>query len=414
VSEIVTVPIDSIATGGDGVGRSDGLVVFVPRTAPGDIVNARISEKRNARFARGTLAAIGTASPDRIEPQCEHYTRDYCGGCQIQHLSYESQLLAKRRIIGDAVQRIAKRDIASLAPVRPSPKQWRYRTKLTLALRRRGDYWIAGLHRFDDPARIFPLSDCPITESGVVSVWKEILLAEALLPDADELRGSVRVAPSGGGATFLLHGGLRWPDSEKFLDAVPSLRALWWEPEGGERRLVEDRRDVSTPAASFGQVNPEVAKEMHRHVLERIRSYAPKKVVDGYAGVGDTAAELAADGVQVTAIELDAEASLWSALRLPPPSRALQGRVEKLLGDALPADVVVVNPPRAGLDAKVSEILQAGASNLKAVIYVSCDPATLARDLSRLPDFRIASMQPFDMFPQTAHVETVCELASAR
>ena len=124
--------------------------------------------------------------------------------------------------------------------------------------------------------------------------------------------------------------------------------------------------------------------------------------------------ELAADGVQVTAIELDAEASLWSALRLPPPSRALQGRVEKLLGDALPADVVVVNPPRAGLDAKVSEILQAGASNLKAVIYVSCDPATLARDLSRLPDFRIASMQPFDMFPQTAHVETVCELVPAR
>ena len=412
MTDSITLPIDSIAAGGDGVGRSNGLVVFVPRTAPGDVVSARIPGKRNARFARGSLTALASRSPERIEPACEHYTRDRCGGCQIQHLKYDAQLVAKRRIVGDAVQRIAKRDASPLAAVKPSPKQWRYRTKLTLALRRRGDHWIAGLHRFDDPSHIFQLGDCPITESAVVAVWKEIMSAESLLPDAVQLRGSVRATPTG--ATFVLYGGLRWQGSENFLDATPSVRALWWEPEGGERRLVDDRRDEASPAASFGQVNPDVAAEMQRYLIGRIGSYEPNTVVDAYAGLGETSAELAAGGVRVTAIELDPEASDWCARRLSPPSRALHGRVEDLIGDAMPADVVVLNPPRAGLDAKVSELLQAYAPGMKSVIYVSCDPATLARDLSRLPDFQIVAMQPFDMFPQTAHVETVCELVPAR
>ncbi|MFN2604567.1 MAG: 23S rRNA (uracil-5-)-methyltransferase RumA, partial [Gemmatimonadaceae bacterium] len=93
-----------------------------------------------------------------------------------------------------------------------------------------------------------------------------------------------------------------------------------------------------------------------------------------------------------------------------PNSRAIRGRVEEVIADSLPADVVVINPPRAGIDAKVAEALETNAPSTKAVLYVSCNPATLARDLSRLPSFRIQSLKPFDMFPQTAHVETVCEL----
>ena len=133
-------------------------------------------------------------------------------------------------------------------------------------------------------------------------------------------------------------------------------------------------------------------------------------MVDAYAGPGDTAVRFAAAGARVTAIELDREAAEFAATRLAPPSRSVRGRVEEHLPAALPADVVVINPPRSGVDARVADALQQVNPAPRAVIYVSCDPATLARDLTRMPRYRVASAIAFDMFPQTAHVETVCEL----
>jgi 23S rRNA (uracil1939-C5)-methyltransferase len=132
--------------------------------------------------------------------------------------------------------------------------------------------------------------------------------------------------------------------------------------------------------------------------------------VDAYAGSGATAVPLAQRGVRVTAIELDAAAARWTASRLPAGSRSVAARVEDALPSALPADVVVLNPPRKGVDERVTTELQERASDTRAIVYVSCNPATLARDLARLPRWRIASLISFDMFPQTAHVETVCEL----
>jgi len=140
-----------------------------------------------------------------------------------------------------------------------------------------------------------------------------------------------------------------------------------------------------------------------------VMSRSPKTVVDAYAGSGDTAVALADAGATVTAIELDAEAAEWSAARLPEGSKSVRGRVEDALPDALPADAVILNPPRAGVDDRVTEILE-GLAQRPNVVYVSCNPATLARDISRLPSYRIDSIRAFDMFPQTSHVETVCEL----
>jgi 23S rRNA (uracil1939-C5)-methyltransferase len=151
-----------------------------------------------------------------------------------------------------------------------------------------------------------------------------------------------------------------------------------------------------------------VAEALAAHVVERVMAHAPATVVDAYAGAGDVAVELAGRGVRVDAIELDAEAAAWAAARLPAGSRAHAGRAEELLPGALPADVVLLNPPRAGVDARVTTALE--ATPPRAVVYVSCNPATLARDLARLPGFRLQAVTAFDMFPQTAHVETVCEL----
>lgn len=407
---VASVSIDSIAAGGDGVGRSDGLVVFVPRTAPGDVVTAQISGK--GRFARGTIRSVVNPSPVRIEPPCPHYTRDRCGGCQLQHMTYESQLAAKQLIIRDSLQRIGKRTVDA-PPIERSPKEWRYRTKLTLAMRRRGTRWIAGLHPYDDPGRVFALSDCPITDRRVVAAWREVMEADAYFPDANELRGSIRM--TSGGPTLLMIGGNSWAAREQFSAAVPSLSAVWWEPaEEKPPRLLYDKRQDRAPSASFAQVNAEMAEILRAYVLARVRSYDPVSVIDAYAGSGDTAIRLSEQGTRVTAIELDADASQWSASRLVSPSRAIHARVEDALPGLLPADVVILNPPRAGVDARVTATLEAEVEHLRAVIYVSCDAATLARDLSRLPSYRADTLRAFDMFPQTAHVETVCELRPAR
>lgn len=401
-----TVSIDSIAAGGDGVGRTEGLVVFTPRTAPGDVVVADISAK--GRFARGKLRDVVTPSPLRIEPPCPHYTRDRCGGCQLQHMDYhDGQLPAKRTIIQDSLQRIGKRT-QDVPPIVRSPKEWRYRNKLTLAMRRRGPRWIAGLHPYDDPVRVFALSDCPITDSLVVAAWREIMNADALLPDAIALRGSVR--RTSGGPTFVLSGGRRWSEWERFAAAAPSIAALWWEPVDEERRLLFDKRSDRSPSASFGQVNAEMAEILRGYVLSRVLDQEPRTVVDAYSGAGHAAIELAEKGVAVTAIELDRDASQWAAERLGPSSRSITARVEDALPGVLPADVVILNPPRAGVDERVTATLELEVDHLRAVVYVSCNPATLARDLARMPNYRIETLQAFDMFPQTAHVETVCVL----
>jgi 23S rRNA (uracil1939-C5)-methyltransferase len=212
------------------------------------------------------------------------------------------------------------------------------------------------------------------------------------------------------GAAFVLEGGRRWPNAREFFARVPALRALWWIPEGGSRRLVADRRGAPEPGASFVQVNPLMAEALAAHVVGRIAAHAPATVVDAYAGSGDVAVTLARSGARVTAIELDAEATGWAASRLPEGSRALHGRAEDLLAGALPADVVLLNPPRAGVHERVTATLAGASPRPRAIVYVSCNPATLARDVGRLPGWRVAHVEAFDMFPQTAHVETVCEL----
>jgi 23S rRNA (uracil1939-C5)-methyltransferase len=400
--------IESIAAGGDGVARSDGLVVFTPRTAIGDRVLATVTVK--GRLARGVIEQIERAGADRVTPECGHYDGDRCGGCQLQHISVPAQREAKRRIVSDTLRRIGKRD-AQPPEMHSGSSAWRYRRKLTLALRRTGHRWIAGLHAYDDPSRVFPLHDCRISDERLMSVWHEILAAQAHFPGAIQLRGAVRLlGDATNRAAFVLEGGREWNEAETFFNATPSLAALWWVPENGARRLLGDRREQGEPGASFAQVNPEVGAKLEAFVTDAVLSHSPSTVVDAYSGSGAVAITLARRGVKVIAIELDAEASAWAASRLPAGSRAVTARVEDAIRNTLPADVVILNPPRTGVDGRVTTVLSKATPAPRAIVYVSCDPATLARDLSRLPGWRIARLTAFDMFPQTAHVETVCEL----
>ena len=398
------VRIDSIAAGGDGVGRTEGMVVFVPRSAPGDLIDARITGKKS--FGRGRITRIEQPSPDRVEPSCPHYVVDRCGGCQVQHLSYDAQLRAKSGIIRDGLTRIGKREVDAPVVTR-SPAEWRYRAKLTLAIRRTSSGHRIGLHPFDDADAVFQLNDCPITDERVVAVWRSIFANSGLLPEAAD-RGAVRILDDAS-ATVVIEGDKRWTNPAALLERIPEIESVWWKPENQARRLVAERK-ATRGSASFVQVNPGMASVLREHVLDRVRAYAPRAVIDGYSGSGATAVPLAREGMRVTAIELDAEAAAACASLLPPESRSLSGRVEDLLPSALPADVVLLNPPRTGLADAVPAQLESAVRDLKSVIYVSCNPATLGRDLARMPGYRLVSVRGFDMFPQTAHVETVCEL----
>ena len=395
--------IASLASGGDGVARHEGLVVFTPRTAPGDLVEADV--RVEGRVGRGTLERVVRAGPGRVAPECAHYLApDRCGGCQWQHVSLATQRAAKQQMVVDAFRRIARRTVA--LPELHGGDGWRYRRALTLAIRRDGTRTWAGLRAHDDPEAVFALTDCSITDGRVVAAWRAILAAADHLPAGDRLRGTVRWLDER--PLFVLEGGTDWPALGAFLDAVPTLGAVWWQAEGRRRRIVADRRPSEVPGASFAQVNVEVAARMQADVVAAVLAHAPKTVIDGYCGGGDVALALAAHGVQVAAVELDEEATAWAAARLPAPSRAIAARVEDVLERLLPSDVVILNPPRAGVDARVTTALSTRPP--KVIVYVSCDPATLARDVARLAGWRIRNLTCYDMFPQTAHVESVCEL----
>ncbi len=407
----VLLEIDSLAAGGDGVGRHEGLVVFTPRTAPGD--RAQVEVTVTGRVGRGRLKQVERAGDARVEPRCAHYAApDRCGGCQWQHVDLDAQREAKRTMVRDAFRRIAKRDVAM--PAIHAGDGWRYRRSLTLAIRRRADgTHYAGLRAFDDPEAVFDLKECHIAAAPLLDAWREILAAAEHLPDEPRLRGTVKLIDAR--AHFTLEGGASWDGIADFLDASPSLAAVWWQGEGMRRRMVADRRPAGTPGASFVQVNPEIADQMQRDVVARVVALSPQTVVDGYSGAGDTAAALVERGIRVAAVESDDEASAYAATRLVAPSRAITARVEDVIASLLPADVVILNPPRAGVDARVTKALArapgaAATAAPQAIIYVSCDPATLARDVARLTGWRVHDLTCYDMFPQTAHVESVCEL----
>ncbi len=401
-----TARIDSIAAGGAGVARVDGLVVFTPRTAPGDLVE--ISYVKRDRLGHGRLTRVVEPSADRVAPRCRHYDGDRCGGCQLQHLAAPAQREAKRRIVADALARIARRTV-DVPPVIPSPVDWEYRNKLTLTMRWGGGEWRAGMHGWDDVNRVFALRECPITHPRVVDGWRAVLREQAYLPRVDELRGAVRLA--GDALAFVLEGAPRWPRAHDFTSRTPEFGVVRWIDAEGRHH---DLRDTGSdrPAASFEQVNPGMAERLHADVVDAVRSAGSRTVVDCYAGDGATALRLDEAGIRVTAIELDGEASAHASRRLSASSLAVCARVEAVLPRYLPADAVILNPPRTGVDAEVCAALEGGGgARPRLVAYVSCNPATLARDLTRLPSYRITQVQPYDMFPQTAHVETLCLLA---
>jgi len=403
---VTSVRILRLAAGGDGVGRlPDGKTVFVPRTAPEDLVDATVL-REHKRFARARLERVLQPSPHRVEPRCPHYVRDECGGCQLQHLDYETQLESRRSFVGDALRRLARREVAD-PPILPAEQRYDYRTKLTLHVAAGGQP--IGLHRYSRANQIFDLHWCHITVPPLMELWQVVRRLRALLPGETE-QLVLRLDRQGGRHLVVRVGeGEVWSGAERFgraLQRESDNLTLWYQPFGGAARAVAGA-DQAFPATVFEQVNPAMGDRVRQFAVDQLGPIAGQRIWDLYAGIGETTAQLVARGAMVESVESDRRA-VAEAEASGPDARRIAGRVEEVLQELRRPDLVITNPPRTGMHERVTAELE--RLRPARVVYISCDPATLARDLQRLPHFQLRGIQAFDLFPQTTHVETVAVL----
>jgi len=417
----LTLEIDAVVSGGEGLARRpDAPVVFVPRTAPGEVVEVEIVEGHR-QWSRGKLLRIVTPSPSRRAPPCPHYA--VCGGCQLQHLDYPAQTTAKTGIIADTLRRIGHIEIEP-PEVIASPSEFEYRNRVTFVLRRKGNEVVGGLHGFQDPSRVIDLDRCPLAEPPINRVWTALRDAwgpgARLLPPGAELRLTLR-STLDGEVGLVIEGGRGNGDPETLIETVGGLAAIWRLNAAGEAAWyvgelsLQERwgsHTLELAGDAFLQVNRRVAGELEAYVLEQCGDVVGQRVIDAYCGFGLRALDLAWKGARVVGIDTEEHAiseAHGKAVESGATARFIAAPVEGALEHELPANLVLINPPRSGVDEKVLAGLVRKPP--ARVIYVSCDPATLARDLKRLGEkFQVSACRAYDMFPQTAHVETVVTL----
>ncbi|HYN84203.1 MAG TPA: RsmD family RNA methyltransferase [Pyrinomonadaceae bacterium] len=385
----VEVTVERILPGGLGLAHAGGQTILVALSAPGDRARVRVRSRRGTTFF-ASIEELLAAGPSRVEPPCPYFGR--CGGCDFQQLSYAAQLEAKSEIIRDCLRRVARIDPPPAVEVTPSPAEWRYRTRAQWQhdpLKRHLGYFERGTHEVCDVA------ECPV----VLPPLQARLTNLRALMSEDELPEGAREfeAVVGGGGEVSLAPPVGAGDArEQELNV------------GGERYRFD--------ATCFFQINHSLLGPL---VEEATRDAAGARALDLYCGVGLFTLPLARRFREVTGVEGHRAAARFARRNLSDAGLAnarvetagvgawLSSRAARLA----PPDFVLLDPPRAGAEKPVMEVLV--RLRPRAVSYVSCDPATLARDLRPLlaAGYTLDSVRAFDLFPQTHHVETVARLS---
>ena len=449
--------IEAMEAKGRGVGKKDGLVVFVPDTAPGDVVDVRLRKKKKS-YGEGLAIQFHKTSALRQEPFCQHF--EHCGGCKWQHLPYEEQLKAKRQIVADHFRAISKRQTLTVPEVLASPSDRHYRNKLEFSFS--NGRWLSdeqinsgqdfdrralGFHvpgRFD---RVEHIETCYLMEEPANAirnfVYDKALELEIPFYNIREHTGHLRtlmIRKSSTGETMVLLQTAQYSEAvqqlmEDIQTRFPDLSALLYVVNTKKNDTIFDQevelfagrdyieekllgKTFRIQAKSFFQTNTEQAEQLYRTVLEFAQFKGTERVYDLYTGTGSIALCMAEQVKEVIGLEYIEEAiadaknnATYNDLS---NARFYAGDMKELLTPTFmeengKPDMVVTDPPRAGMHQDVVEQLKAMAA--PKIVYVSCNSATQGRDIEILSDlYAVRKIQPVDMFPQTPHIENVALL----
>lgn len=421
--------IEGMGSKGEGVGRVDGIPFFIEGVLVDEEVVAEVSVVKK-KFGRAVLIELLEASSYRVEPSCPIFGR--CGGCQLMHLEYEQQLLVKRQRVVDALRRIGHFEDVEVAVCRASPQAMGYRNKIQMKVTGRGVLGMCGRASHD----IVEVSGCGIHCSlgeEVLEEFRRSLRRHFVDSDGGVLRQVMVKSAEGTGEVLLVLNCCCKPPvwlkdlANDLVATVPAVQGVVCCVGRGEEEVLAGKASITeilsglcfkVSAGAFFQVNLRQAEQLYRQAVSFAGVADDDVVLDGYCGVGTLSLLLAKEAARVVGVECIpeaiADARVNAEVNGVKNCEFICGDVAELLGKVGDIDIALLNPPRGGCgDALIEELV---GRAVRRIVYVSCDPATLARDLARFSagGYSIEGVVPFDMFPQTAHVETVVRLGRKR
>jgi 23S rRNA (uracil1939-C5)-methyltransferase len=446
-NEMLELDFDDLTHEGSGVGKIDGYPIFVPYALPGETGTVKVI-KVNKKFAFGKLIEVKKASPERVTPPCNVFYK--CGGCQIQHMSYDLQLEMKQNQVENVMRKVAKLPDVPVHPVIGMEDPWRYRNKIQIPVGEKDGELITGFYRQRSHHIIEDMETCVIqnelgdrmveavrriaTDLGVKAFDEENHLGDLrhiIVRTAYETNDTMII---------LVTRTEKVPQLETLItqltETYPAVKSIIQNINGEKTNVILGKRSktlfgndyiidtigdlkFAISAKSFYQVNPVQTKVLYEKALEYAAVDADDIVIDAYCGIGTISLFLAQKAKKVYGVEIVPEAiedaKKNAKLNQMDNVEFVVGEAEKVMpwwtAQGLRPNVIVVDPPRKGCD---EALLQAMiAMEPKRIVYVSCNPSTLARDLRILEDggYKTQEVQPVDMFSQTSHVESVAWLS---
>lgn len=447
-NEHYEIEIIDIGEGGEGIGKVNDFTLFVPGGLMGDVIEIRVLKIKKS-YGFGKLVRIIKPSPFRQEVSCELGGR--CGGCQLQHIKYQAQLDWKQKKVEGCLRRIGKLEDITVEPTLGMAEPFHYRNKAQYPIRKENGKVEMG---FFAPRshRLVPLSDCVIQHpenACIMKIVKDFLQENNIsIYDEETHKGLVRHLMIKTGyhtnemMVCLVINGKKLPHSEQLVEklkAIPHITSIILNHHmeksnvilGNECTVLAGKETIidhigplkfNISPLAFFQVNPLQTEVLYQKALEYAELTGEETVWDAYCGIGTISLFLAQKAKKVYGVEIIPQAienakenAILNGIN---NAEFFAGKAEevipRLYKQGIIADTIVVDPPRKGCDEKLLQTLKDMAP--QKIVYVSCDPATLARDLAYLTKeagYHVEKVQPVDMFPHTTHVETVCKLSKA-
>ncbi|GAA4080551.1 23S rRNA (uracil(1939)-C(5))-methyltransferase RlmD [Amphibacillus indicireducens] len=445
-NQTIELSFEDITHDGNGVGKINGYPIFVSNALPGETAKVKvIMVKKN--FAVGRRLELITTSPDRVKPPCDVFYK--CGGCQLQHMSYQMQLKMKQNQVKNVLAKIAHITDVNVEPTLGMDDPWRYRNKVQIPVGKKDGKLITGFYRPRSHDIIEDMERCIVTSEvndDLVDLIREVA-NDLDIPAYNEEthRGVLRhiMVRSGEntGQTMvvIVTRTNKIPKQDEFIERIlekqPNITSIMHNvnPDRtnvilgkktnclwGEEYIYDTIGDVkfAISALSFYQINPKQTKVLYDKALEYADLSGGETVIDAYCGIGSISLFLAQKAKKVYGVEIVPQAiqdaKKNAKLNGMDNTEFVVGQAEKVMpawtADGLKPDVIVVDPPRKGCDEALLHAMV--EMNPERIVYVSCNPATLARDLVTLTEggYKLKKVQPVDMFPQTSHIEVVTVL----